>query len=236
MNENIEHTDWLNDYPTLNKQNKGNPFLVPGNYFEEQQEQIRTAIFAQELKENTQPHGFTVPQNYFENLQEQIESIVRLEEMRSLKTGFIVPDQFFEEQQSNITARINISEFTDQQNAFSVSNGYFEDLQKRINQKTGIKEATQPVAKVRSIFVKAAWKYATAACIAVAVTAGFFVKQYQSAHNIQNQLSNLPDADIENYLKINADTYDNHVILENSYDTDLDFKTSKASTDSNEIN
>ncbi|MVN20950.1 hypothetical protein [Mucilaginibacter arboris] len=235
MNENTENTDWLNDYPALKNQSRENPFRVPENFFEEQQERIHAAIYADELSKKLPSAGFIIPDGYFKNMEEQILSVVKLEEIRPTET-YIKSDQFFEEQQSIIAARIKINEYAENGSGFTVPDNYFNDLTNRIIQKTGIKEVQQP-AKVRSLFTRAAWKYATAACIAVAVATGFFIKQYQSAHNVQMQLSNLPDADIENYLQIHADTYDNHVILENStLDTDVDIQNNQTSTDSNETN
>ncbi|MGI4021439.1 MAG: hypothetical protein ACRYFA_08020 [Janthinobacterium lividum] len=215
MNDNTEHTEWLNEFPALKMQSRKNPFLVPDHYFEEHQEHIRTAIFADELKLRTPQTDFTVPDSYFENMQEQILSAIKLEELRPANESFTTPDTFFDDQQSIITARIKIDKFAEKGRGFSVPDHYFEELTAQITQKTSVKEAQKP-AKIRSLFVKATWKYATAACIAVAVTVGIFVKQNHPAKTIQSELSTLPDADIENYLKINSDTYDNHLILESS--------------------
>jgi len=236
MNDNTENKDWLNDYPVLEKQNRENPFLVPENFFEEQQERIHSAIYADELKVKIPSAGFTVPDGYFENMRQQVLSVVQLEEIRSLNEPFIKPDAFFNEQQNIIAARVKINEYVELGSGFTVPNNYFNDLTDRINEKTGIKEVQKP-AKVRNLFTRAAWKYATAACITVAVATGIFVKQYQAAHNVQTQLYKLPDADIENYLKINADTYDNHIILENSTsNTELNIINNQTTTDSNETN
>ncbi len=229
MNDNTEHTEWLNEFPALKMQSRKNPFLVPDNYFEEQQEHIRTAIFADELKLKTPQTDFTVPDSYFENMQEQILSAVKLEGLRHENEFFTKPDTFFDEQQSIIAARIKINQFAEKGSGFAVPEHYFEELTAQINQKTGIKEVQKP-AKVRSLFVKTTWKYATAACIAVAVTIGIFVKQNQPANTIQAELSALPDADIENYLKINSDTYDNQLILEsNASDTETQKNTNDSS-------
>ncbi len=238
MNEQTENTDWLNDYPALQKLSKENPFLVPGNLFEEQQERIHSAIYADELKQKIPSAGFTVPDGYFENTQEQILSVIKLEEMRAANPHAVKSEDFFDEQQSIIAARIKISEYAERGSGFTVPTNYFNGLTDNINKKTGIKEVVQqPAAKVRNLFTRAAWKYATAACIAVAVTAGVLVKKYQAAHNVQTQLSNLPDTDIENYLQINSDSYENHIILENSTsDAGLDLKTDQLTTDSNTKN
>lgn len=233
MNDNTDNVDWLKDFPALQMQNMENPFLVPKNFFGEQQEHIHLAIYADELKLKNPSAGFTVPDGYFEKVQEQILSVIQLEGLRSTNEPLVKSDQFFDEQQSIIAARIKINEYTALGNGFTIPQNYFEGLTDQINKKTGIKEVQQP-AKVHSLFTRAAWKYATAACILVAVTTGIFVKQYQYSHNVQTRLSNLPDTDIENYLKINSDTYDNHIILENSTgETDLDLKNGQTNTDSN---
>jgi hypothetical protein len=235
MNDNTEHTEWLNEFPVLKMQSRKNPFLVPDNFFEEQQEHIRTAIFADELKLKTPATDFTVPDGYFENMQEQILSAIKLEELRPANESFTKPDTFFDEQQSIIAARIKINEFAEKGIGFTVPENYFDELTAKINKKTGIKELHQP-AKVRSLFAKAAWKYATAACIAVAVAVGIFVKQNHQTNTVQAQLSTLPDADIENYLKINSDTYDNHFILEtNASDADPEIQKNTSDNSSSGI-
>lgn len=234
MNDNTDNTDWLNDYPVLKKQSRENQFRVPENFFEEQQERIHSAVYADELKLKTPSAGFTVPNGYFENMQEQVLLAIKLEEMRVPAPTFIKADTFFEEQQNLIAARIKIDEYALSGIGFTVPENYFNDLTDRINKKTGIKEVQQP-AKVRSLFSKSIWKYATAACLLFATATGIYLEQhYQGPQNVQNELSNLPDADIENYLKINADTYDNQVILENSTsDADLNIESHQTSTNSN---
>lgn len=221
MKDNTEDTDWLNDYPALKKQQKDNPFLLPQNYFEDQQEQIRTAIFVQTLKQNTSDQAFTVPDQFFDEQQSNIASRIIIDEFAGQKNNFTVPDHFFEIQKSSISSQIIISEFAGEENGFTVPVNYFEDLQKKITQKTGIKEVRPVLASVRKLFIKTTWKYATAACITIAVVTGVVIKQNQPV-NVKTQLSNLPDADIENYLKINADAYDNHIIMESSASETLD--------------
>ncbi len=233
MSENTEHTDWKNEYPVLSNQSKENAFRVPDLYFEDQQERLHSVVFAEELKQKTPTAGFNIPKNYFENVQHHILSVVKLEAMRAQEEPLIKSNKFFEEQQNIIAARVKINEFAEKGSGFTVPENYFEELTDRINQKTGIK-TVQQTGKVHSLFTRTAWKYATAACIAVAITTGVFVKKYQAAHNVQTQLSNLPDADIENYLDVNADSYDNHLILETSAaDDGSGLEKNKPGTDSN---
>ncbi|RYE22019.1 MAG: hypothetical protein EOP42_25040 [Sphingobacteriaceae bacterium] len=235
MNELNEHNNWLNEYPLLQKTGKETFFKVPNLFFEEQQENILSAVFVENLKQKTPADGFTVPANYFENLQDQILSAVNLEEMRSQQEPVIKSSEFFEEQQNIIAARIKINQFAENGTGFTTPANYFENLSDRINQKTGIKTVSQP-AKIKTLFTKAAWKYATAACIAVAVVTGVGVKKYQAAHNIQTQLSDLPDADIETYLDIHADSYDSHLILESSATDESLTSEKNTSADGNKFN
>lgn len=236
MNENIDNMDWLNNFPALNALKKEDIFSVPENFFGQQHEQIYSSIYVDELKSKFPVSGFTVPDGYFENMQEQVFSVIKLEEMRPAAEPVINPT-FFDEQQGIISARIKIDKFAENGSGFSIPENYFKVLTDRINEKTGIKKAYKP-AKIRNLFTKTAWKYATAACIAVAVATGFAIKQYGSAQNIQTQLSNLPDGDIENYLKFHSDSYESHIILENSVnDIGLDeINNTKAAEDSNATN
>lgn len=233
MNENNDNTDWLNDYPDLKKQNRENPFRVPDNFFEEHQERIHSAIYADELKLKIPSEGFSVPDGYFEKMQDQVLSVIQLEGLRTDNETFTKPQEFFNEQQSIISARIKINEYAVNGSGFTVPENYFNELTAQINQKTGIKEA-QPKAKVRNLFTKSVFKYAVAASVAIVVAAGISIKQYQSAHDVQKQLSNLPDADIEHYLEINSDSYDNHLILEdNSSDAGINVDNNTTGTKNN---
>lgn len=238
MKDNSENNDWLNDFPALKKQNTENTFTVPENFFEDQQKRIFSAIYADELKSKLPSTGFTVPDNYFENMQEQILSVIKLEQMRSDKPEDAVSADFFDEQQSIISARIKINEYAERGSGFTVPENYFNNLTDQINKKTGIKEVPQ-AAKVRNLFTKPAWKYAVAACLAIAVATGISIKQYQqqTPYNVQSQLSNLSDTDIEDYLKLHADSYDNHIILESSTsDNSMDLYDNQPNSNNEPIN
>jgi hypothetical protein len=207
LNSNIQSR--VNIEKALPTENTG--FTVPENYFEELGSNIQSRIFVEEaLKGDT---GFTVPENYFEELSSNIQSRVFIEEALSEHTGFTVPENYFEELNSQITSRIFVEEaLTNADETLTVPQDYFNKLNQSILNKT----VNQVVVKrkeavIRRMFASTAFKYATAACLAVMIGTGVFLKQFndpEAVHKrsyLHKELSNVPVDDIQNYLDMNAD-------------------------------
>ncbi|HEY0245980.1 MAG TPA: hypothetical protein VGC01_10490 [Mucilaginibacter sp.] len=187
-------------------------FTVPENYFEQLNGNIQSRINIENAV-NTD-HGFTVPENYFEQLSGNIQSRINVEHALSMKTtGLTVPENYFEQLNSRIQSRIRVEEaLVNSADAFTVPLDYFAGLNKNIRNKT----VNQDLVKhkkgvVVRLFSSAAFKYATAACLALMIGTGIFIKQtgtntaVHSTTLLHKELSAVPLDDIQNYLELNVE-------------------------------
>ncbi|MDF2435066.1 MAG: hypothetical protein JWP44_4697 [Mucilaginibacter sp.] len=142
MTNDIENKEWLNDYPSLKKVNKNNPFIVPEGYFDELGMRIMSGIKLNDFKNKMPFDGFVVPENYFEELSGNIQSRINIENaLHAENTGFIVPENYFEELSSNIQSRVNIEDALNTDTPFTVPENYFEELNAGINSRIFVEEA-----------------------------------------------------------------------------------------------
>ena len=198
-------------------------FIVPDGYFEVLASNIESRIALEEAldKENA---GFVVPEGYFEVLASNLQSRIALEELKEEEAGFSVPEGYFHELASAIQSRIAVEEAIGEPSGmFAVPEGYFEQLSSSILDKTVNAEKIvrlKPVvnnnrgAIVRKLFSSTAFKYATAACFAVAIGGGVLLTQIGNEPNdhqhsfLHKQLSTVPINDIKSYLQLNVDAGD----------------------------
>ena len=204
----MENKDWLNDYPTLKQINSANPFTVPAGYFDELGDRIASYKNLIELKSTQVNDEFAVPENYFEELAAKIQSRAVVEDTLNVNdTGFVVPGNYFENLAEQINSRISVEEaLADSAESFTVPQGYFNQLNKNILSNTIHRKGI-----VRKLFASTAFKYATAACFAVAIGGGIIISQLSNpvdAHKnsfLHKQLSSVPINDIKSYLQLNND-------------------------------
>lgn len=107
MENNLEHSDWMNEAPYLAGLRAKSPFSVPEGYFEGLSEHINQAIYLDQLKAQVPDDGFSVPENYFETLGEDIHAKLtssRLKEMVP-QDGYILPGNYFEQLGAKILAK-----------------------------------------------------------------------------------------------------------------------------------
>jgi len=210
--------------------NNSTGFTVPENYFDELAGNIQARINLEEAldKETT---GFTVPENYFDELASNIQSRINLEEALDKEaTGFEVPEGYFDNLQQQIQSRIFVEEaLTAQPEGFSVPENYFDNLTANILDKTSLQEKVQRHGVVRKLFATAAFKYATAACLVIAVGGTILLSQNpttpQEAHNksfLHQSLSVIPVEDIQNYLQSHLDVSDTHTLMDESKQVDAE--------------
>ena len=206
-------------------------FTVPENYFEELNANINARINIEEAfdKEAT---GFAVPQDYFEELSDNINARINIEESLDKEaTGFAVPQDYFEELSQQIQSRITLEGSLGQTDeAFAVPDGYFNKLTENILDKTvNQQESTKPEIAVkqkgviRQLFASSAFKYATAACLTLAVGATIFLSQNSTSvvdeHNnsfLHRSLSTIPVDEIKTYLQQNVDATDTRTLIDES--------------------
>ena len=212
----MENKDWLDDYMSLKQVNPANPFTVPAGYFDNLAERVIALKNLDQLKNIAPITGFTVPENYFEELAGNIQSRIAIEEVINQDAGFIVPQGYFNDLEQQIKSRVQIEEtLGSSAEHFTVPRDYFERLNKNILDKTVNAENAKHKGIIRKLFASTAFKYATAACFAVAIGGGILLNSLTNnavtAHKntfLHKQLSAVPVADIKDYLQLNEDAGD----------------------------
>jgi len=200
MKSDMEDKEWLDDHMSLKQVNPENPFTVPAGYFDDLEQKITSYIHLNELKDDA--NNFTVPENYFDELSANIKSRIAIEELTNAdEHGFAVPENYFNTLEENIQARILIEETLNETDHFTVPADYFNQLNKNILNKTV--------------------KYAAAACFALVIGTGIFVKEVTdpvAEHNssfLHKQISSLPVSDIQSYLQQDVDANDTqHAVID----------------------
>jgi hypothetical protein len=213
MKSDMENKDWLNDYKLLKQINPDNPFTVPAGYFDDLGDRIVSCKNLDDLKNSGSVGGFTIPENYFEELAGNIQSRIAVESSLNLKnTGFTVPDGYFDNLEQQIKSRILVEEtLGNPDEHFTVPQGYFNQLNENILDKTVNFNNVNRKGIIRKMFASTAFKYATAACFALALGSGILLSELNSSVNqhknsfLHKQLSGVPVDEIKNYLQLNVD-------------------------------
>lgn len=230
MNRDRGNREWLNDYMSLKQVNPNNPFTVPEGYFDGLNEQVLAKIKLEELRNSMPEAGFVVPENYFEDLAGNIQSRIAVEEVLDKEAaGFTIPDGYFGNLEQQIQSRIFVEEALDAQPAgFDVPEGYFANLTNNILDKTTEQKAERR-GIIRKMFSTAAFKYATAACLALAIGGTLYLNQTGnnpvSAHQnsfLHKSLAAIPVADIQNYLQSHLDVNDTKALMDETKQADAD--------------
>ncbi len=190
-------------------------FTVPPNYFNELTVNIQSRINIENAL-NTEDAGFTVPAGYFDQLAANIQSRINVEEaLNTEDAGFTLPNGYFDNLTQQIQSRIFIEEaLSEQPEALAVPEGYFEKLNKNILDKTVNQGTKREKGIVRRLFATTAFKYATAACFAMAIGGGILINELTNPVNehqnsfLHKQLSAVPVDDIKAYLQLNVDAGD----------------------------
>ncbi|WP_374951237.1 hypothetical protein [Mucilaginibacter sp.] len=196
--------------------NPAQGFVIPENYFESLEETITDRILFENIG-NVKETGFTVPADYFDGLTTDIKSRVRIEAFSGSEARpFSVPDGYFENLQQQITARVAVEELLETDTAttaFTVPDGYFEKLNKSILNKTVNQDMVVRKTIVRKLWASNTFKYATAACLALVIGAGVFLREASApvTHKqtyLHTQLSEVPVDEIKDYLELRNDGSD----------------------------
>ena len=233
MNSERGNREWLNDYLSLKQVNPNNPFTVPDGYFEESEQQIVSFIKLDALKTDDPAQGFTVPENYFEELSGNITARINVEEALDKEaTGHTVPEGYFEGLSKQIQSRIMVEEIlSESTEIFTVPQDYFGRLTENILNKTA--NAQEPVKQkgvIRQLFSSATFRYATAACLTLAVGATILLSQggnnaVVEDHNhsfLHKSLSAIPIEDIKSYLQLNVDPTDTRTLIDDNKQVNAD--------------
>ncbi|SMD06783.1 hypothetical protein [Pedobacter nyackensis] len=123
---------------------------------------------------------FSAPEGYFDDLSLQITNVVYLEKMKNkvAEPGFNTPENYFDELSQDINTEILTSRLKSISTAqnFTAPANYFEQMQQRILDQTVRKET-----KVLRLWHSRLLKYASAACLAILCSIGFYFYQHKSA-------------------------------------------------------
>ena len=256
MTIDIENKEWPEDGKLPELVGKANPFAVPEGYFEGLEERIMAAVKLDELKSdiphftvpdgyfeqlsnniqariaveeavNNQDAGFTVPAGYFENLSDNIQSRIAVEQAMEAGETFEVPAGYFENLSSQIQSRVFVEEALIAEETFTVPDGYFEKLNAQILNKTVTQEAVQRKGSVIRLMRSTAFKYATAACLALIIGGGAFLREAQQPVThvqtlLHKQVSNIPVDEIKDYLELNIDANDTRGLMDNDKQINTD--------------
>lgn len=162
--------------------------------------------FLEGLKKNP----FIVQENYFDHLHEQILSNLKLADLKD-NNPFKVPEGYFLQAEEQILSQTNLPQETT--SAFEVPENYFDNLQTKIL--SGI-DGSKQKDNVRSIFNTNFIKYAAAVLVILSITLGLYFNQEKV--NVNNEIANIPDQEIIDYLNTYSDPSDMQFILENTND------------------
>ena len=213
----MENKDWLNEYMSLKQINPANPFTVPAGYFDDLGDRIVALRNLDELKDKGFSDGFEVPPNYFEELTRNIQSRITIESAMADEPGFAIPEGYFDDLQQQIESRIFVEEaLNGPVEQFAVPEGYFEKLNKSIldktvNLDTVSREKVKSGGIVRKLYASNFFKYATAACVTLALCGGILLSELTGSvveHKgtfLHKELSQVPVDDIRSYLELNGD-------------------------------
>lgn len=221
-----EKNTYSSDFDRLMAQSKSahiNPFIVPSDFFEEQERNIQNLIRLENRVSKTSSTGFNVPDDYFEQFEENIRSRVReVDFEKKLKTsvvdsGFSTPSVYFNELEDDILVRIKEQELRKKitTEGFTTPKEYFEKVNQKIKEQ--IQNPTKQEAPIISFKKKKInWsKFSTAAIILI-IGVGTLLSYFgiESSFNLLSKspvsvtavnLHNISDEDIVNYLTQIAD-------------------------------
>ncbi|QXV67143.1 hypothetical protein FPZ42_01360 [Mucilaginibacter achroorhodeus] len=199
-------------------------FAVPADYFENLTNNIQSRINIEAAADPNEP-SFAVPQGYFDQLSANIQSRIAIEDAANKEDiGFTVPAGYFDNLQQQINSRIAV-EILQKEPVFEVPENYFETLNKNILAKTTGVGREEVIRKtiVRKLWASNTFKYATAACLALIIGAGAFLRNAQVPQPVEHQrsylhsqLSQIPADEIKDYLELHIDASDNRQLLENA--------------------
>ncbi len=191
-----------------------NTFTVPQGYFEELNSNIQSRITIEQTLAN-EAKNFTIPQGYFDELSNNIQSRITIEKaLTGEAENFTIPQGYFDELSNNIQSRITIEEAADKNaNLFAVPEAYFTSLQQNILSQTTAQETQiiqMPTRQnaVRKLISTAAFKYASAACVAIIVGLAVYIKQEPatSTHSyLHKELADVSTSDLRIYLESQSD-------------------------------
>lgn len=156
-------------------------------------------------------NAFSVPQGYFESLSQNIQTNIILESHRfENEEEFTIPQGYFENLEQEIETKIILEGIkeTNPTLKHSLPNNYFSNLSSKIESKI------QEHGKSKKKNVILSWvRYSAVACLAMAIGSIIYINTQKEA--IIEELSQVSDQEIINYLHIHSTVSDQQIIIEN---------------------
>jgi len=205
-------------------------FTVPDGYFNELTDQITARITIEEAL-NKEDTSFAVPYGYFDELSANITARINIEQSADKdQPGFAVPADYFENLQQQIQSRIKVEEaLSIPSGALTVPENYFDRLTENILAKTVKQEKKETGgAIIRKFIATSAVKYATAACLVIAIGGTLFLNRSadpDAVHKdsfLHKSLASIPVDDIQNYLQLHLDGNDTRTLMDETKPADAE--------------
>jgi len=155
---------------------------------------------------------FKVPTNYFEDLKEKVKSKIFLDNLKSNADFFKTPDAYFDNLSEQIINQIKLQEIISEDLGFTIPQNYFTN--KKQQTLKSLKTKKKGIVRIINLSLV---RYAAAACILMLTSFGIYFNIHQSK-NLSHQLSEVPDEEIETYLRQHLDNGDVPVIIDNLSD------------------
>ena len=148
-------------------------------------------------------HGkmpYHLPEAYFSDFEHHLQQ--ELKEVRFLDTlpknlPFNTPELYFEDFAANLKTAILLDQLPSS-NPFEVPSNYFDQVEESVKKR--IQPATKPRADIRP-FKRWYANLSIAATLFLFVSIGFNIMNKHTKPTVAQQLSKLPDAEIERYLQ-----------------------------------
>jgi hypothetical protein len=176
---------------------------------------------------------FTVPSGYFEELSDNLKNRALVESMRfNAKNGFTVPQTYFEDLSFRIENRISVENLRTLAPAegFALPEGYFAELSARIVSR--VEDSSERKTPIRRLLTS--WvSYAAAACITAMIATGIYLSS--DSYDFNQQLSEIPEQEILNYLQAYSTAGDTPFIIENLNSDQLESVTPDVSAEELEL-
>lgn len=208
------------------KSNEGNPFSVPGNYFDSFSKKMMHKIeLADELKEFKllsaidKKLPFTTPDGYFE-VKSELGVYPQLGLIKK-ENSFSVPDNYFENAGISLKNKIEMDEElksyqnlsgVKKLNSFVVPDQYFESLVESTTESLQVQYSTNSFGRVISLVFNKRTAYAIAAMLVISLGLYFFNTKTEAADTGCNTLACLDKNEIINANQIN--TLDDEALME----------------------
>lgn len=217
MKTDIENNEWKELAPYLASLQKENPFSVPEQYFDKLSDQIKTSVYAAELKKVIPASGFFVPDQYFNSLKDRILAETAELPALPLQSGFSTPDLYFQKLQAKILARTVESEVNAETVALPVA-GPAQDV--------AVEAPMRTTTKITRLWHSDLLKYASAACFILVSAFGFYLNQQNfqretGAAEIANEqmLYDMDEQDIIDHIQ--STTVNQHTVSDTELETYL---------------